>query len=134
GPIHDWELALIGATAESVARYVSTGEFGLWHDTARINDVVAAAAREGLGFGEAVGRAILDGNFAHKEISVLAAAVRLGIPATVHVGIGCDILHEHPNCDGAAVGATSYRDFLRLAATVERLEGGVFLNVGTAVT
>jgi hypothetical protein len=134
GPIHDWELALIGATAESVARYVSTGEFGLWRETGKINDVISAAARDKLGFGEAVGHAILAGAFPHKDLSVLAAAARLGVPVTVHVGVGCDILHEHPNCDGAAIGATSYRDFLTLAATVERLEGGVFLNVGTAVT
>src|SRR5262245_53366826 len=134
GPIHDWDLALIGATAESVARYVSTGEFGLWRETGQINDVISTAARDGLGFGKAIGHAILAGAFPHKDLSVLAAATRLGVPATVHVGVGCDILHEHPNCDGAAVGATSYRDFLTLAAAIERLDGGVFLNVGTAVT
>src|SRR5919109_120076 len=66
GPIHDWELALIGATTESVARYVSSGEFGLWHETGRINDVIRAAARDGLGLGEAAGRAILTGDFPHK--------------------------------------------------------------------
>jgi hypothetical protein len=133
GPIHDWELALIGATTESVARYVSTGEFGLWADTGRINDVIRAAARDGLGLGEAVGRAILDGDFPHKSISVLAAAARLGVPATVHVGVGYDIIHEHPNCDGAALGQTSYQDFLTFTATVERLEGGALLNFGSAV-
>jgi hypothetical protein len=133
GPIHDWELALIGATTESVARYVSTGEFGLWHETGRMNDVIRSAARDGLGLGEAFGRTILDGDFPHKEISVLAAAVRLGVPLTVHVGVGYDILHEHPNCDGAALGQASYQDFLTFAATVERLEGGVLLNLGSAV-
>lgn len=133
GPIHDWELALIGATTESVARYVSSGEFGLWQETGRINDVIRDAARDGLGLGEAIGIAIRDGDFPHKDVSVLAAAVRLGVPVTVHVGVGYDILHEHPNCDGAALGATSYRDFLAFAATVERLEGGVMLNFGTAV-
>src|SRR5262249_19770273 len=122
GPIHDWEFALIGATTESVARYVQSGEFGLWHETGRINDVIAAASPE-IGLGEALGRAILDGPFPHKEISVLAAGVRLGIPVTVHVGIGYDILHEHPNCDGAALGRTSYQDFLIFAQTVTRLEG-----------
>ncbi len=133
GPIHDWELALIGATTESVARYVSSGEFGLWRETGHMNDVIRAAARDGLGLGEAVGLAICDGDFPHKTVSVLAAAVRLGVPVTVHVGVGYDILHEHPNCDGAALGATSYRDFLAFAATAERLEGGVMLNFGTAV-
>ena len=133
GPIHDWEFALIGASTESVARYIQTGEFGLWEETGRMNDVIRDGARDGLGLGEAVGRAILDGPFPHKDVSVLAAAARLGVPATVHVGVGYDILHEHPNCDGAALGAASYRDFLVFAQTVTRLEGGVLLNFGSAV-
>jgi hypothetical protein len=133
GPIHDWEFALIGGTTESVARYVQTGEFGLWHETGRINDVIRAGARDGLGLGEAIGRAILDGAFPHKDVSVLAAATRLGVPVTVHVGIGYDILHEHPNCDGAAVGETSYRDFLVFAHSVAGLENGALLNFGSAV-
>jgi hypothetical protein len=133
GPIHDWEFALIGATTESVARYIRTGEFGLWQETGRMNDVIRSGADSGLGLGEALGRAILDGPFPHKDVSVLAAGVRLGVPVTVHVGVGYDILHEHPNCDGAALGAASYRDFLILAETVTRLEGGVMLNYGSAV-
>src|SRR5262249_47283609 len=91
GPIHDWEFALIGATTESVARYVSSGEFGLWEETGRINEVIRSGAAAGLGLGEAVGRAILDGPFPHKEVSVLAAGARLGVPITVHVGVGYDI-------------------------------------------
>jgi hypothetical protein len=133
GPIHDWELSLVGATTESVARYIQTGEFGLWQETGRINDVVRAAARDGLGLGEALGRAILEGPFPHKEVSVLAAGYRLKVPVTVHVGVGYDILHEHPNCDGAAFGQTSYQDFLAFAEAVTRLEGGVLLNFGSAV-
>jgi hypothetical protein len=133
GPIHDWEFALIGATTESVARYVSTGEFGLWHETGRINDEIRAGAAAGLGLGEALGRKILDGDFPNKAISVLAAAVRLNVPVTVHVGVGYDIIHEHANCDGAALGLASYRDFLILAQTITRLEGGVALNFGSAV-
>lgn len=133
GPIHDWELALIGATTESVARYISTGQFGLWRETGLMNDAIRAGAAAGLGLGEAIGRAILDGPFPHKEISILANAVRLGVPITVHVGIGYDIIHEHANCDGAALGETSYRDFLILAHTVSQLEGGVALNFGSAV-
>jgi hypothetical protein len=133
GPIHDWEFALIGATTESVARYIQTGEFGLWQETGRMNDVIRDGARAGLGLGEALGRAILDGSFPHKDISVLAAGVRLGVPVTVHVGVGYDILHEHPNCDGAALGQTSYADFLIFAEGVTRLEGGVVLNFGSAV-
>jgi hypothetical protein len=133
GPIHDWELALIGATTESVARYIQTGEFGLWQETGAMNDVIRAGAAEGLGLGEALGRTILAGDFPHKSVSVLAAATRLGVPVTVHVGVGYDILHEHPNCDGAALGAASYCDFLVFTESVNGLEGGVLLNFGSAV-
>jgi hypothetical protein len=133
GPIHDWEFALIGASTESVARYIRTGEFGLWRETGRMNDVIREGARQGLGLGEALGRAILDEKFPNAEISVLAAGVRLGVPITVHPGIGYDILHEHPNCDGAALGETGYRDFLAFTQTVTRLENGVMLNFGSAV-
>ena len=133
GPIHDWEFALIGATTESVARYIQTGEFGLWRETGRMNDAIAQGAELGLGLGEAIGRAILDGPFPHKDISVLAAAARLGVPITVHVGVGYDIIHEHPNCDGAALGQTSYKDFLIFTQAVTNLEGGVLLSLGSAV-
>jgi hypothetical protein len=133
GPIHDWEFALIGASTESVARYIQTGEFGLWQETGRINDAIVAGANAGLGLGEAIGRAILDGPFPHKDISVLAAAARLGVPVTVHVGVGYDIIHEHPNCDGAALGKTSYQDFLIFSQSVANLEGGVLLSLGSAV-
>jgi hypothetical protein len=133
GPIHDWEFALIGATTESVARYIRTGEFGLWQETGRMNDAIRQGARAGRGLGEAIGRAILDGQFPHKDVSVLAQAARLGVPVTVHVGIGYDILHEHPNCDGAALGQTSYQDFLVFTRAVTQLEGGVALSFGSAV-
>lgn len=133
GPIHDWELALIGATTESVARYIQTGEFGLWKEIGRMNEVIRAAAQQGLGMGEALGRSILEGRFPHKDVSVLAAAARLNVPVTVHVGVGYDIIHEHPNCDGAALGQTSYQDFLVFTETVRRLEQGVMLNFGSAV-
>lgn len=133
GPIHDFELALIGATTESVARYISQGQFGLWHETGRINQIVAAGAAEGLGMGEALGRELAGPGFAHQDVSILAAGYRLGIPVTVHIGIGYDIIHEHPGADGAALGAASYTDFLVLARAVEELEGGVLLNVGSAV-
>jgi len=131
--IHDFELALIGATTESVARYIRTGQFGLWEETGRLNDIIREAHELGLGLGENVGRRIETDKLPHRDLSLLAAAYRLGIPATVHVGIGYDIIHEHPNCDGAALGETSYRDFLIFAASVERLEGGVLLAFGSAV-
>lgn len=133
GPIHDFELALIGASTESVARYIQEGQFGLWEETGRINDAIHEAHRDGIGLGEAVGRLIEQEALPHREVSVLAAGYRLRVPMTVHVGIGYDIIHEHPNCDGAALGAASYHDFLVFAHTVSRLEGGVLLNFGTAV-
>ena len=133
GAIHDFELAMIGSTCESVARYVRSGEFGLWNETGRINEAAVAGCRAGIGLGEAVGRMIEDGQFPYRETSVLAAGVRLGVPVTVHVAIGQDILHEHPNFDPAATGAATYTDFLVFTHSVSRLEGGVFLNIGTAV-
>jgi len=131
--IHDYELARIGATTESVPRYIQSGQFGLWQETGQLNDWIHDAAQAGLGLGEAVGMRLLNSSFPHRELSVFAAAYELNIPATVHVGIGYDILHEHPNCDGAAIGSTSYRDFLIFARTVERLEGGVMLCFGSAI-
>jgi hypothetical protein len=133
GPIHDYELARIGATCESVARYIRTGEFGLWHETGEINDIVRAGAARGLGLAESIGRHILESDYSHKDISVLAAGVRLGVPVTAHIGIGYDILHEHPNFDPAVFGTASYRDFLAVCHTVNKLEGGVFLCMGSAV-
>jgi len=131
GMIHDYELARIGATTESVARYIRTGEFGLWNETGLLNDWTRDAGEEGLG--ETVGRRIEESGYQWKELSILAAAYRKSVPATVHVGLGYDIIHEHPNCDGAALGAASYRDFLIYAKTVERLEGGAMLCFGSAV-
>ena len=134
GMIHDFEFALIGATTESVARYIKEGQFGLWKETGEINDITNRAYRQGeIGMGEAIGRAIHEGNYPHKDISILAACYRLNIPGTVHIGIGYDIIHEHPNFDGAAAGATSYLDFLRFVEVVSGLEGGVLLNFGSAV-
>jgi hypothetical protein len=131
GVIHDYELARIGATTESVARYIRTGEFGLWTETGEINAIVSRA--EGKGLGEAVGEAIVSGEFPHRDVSILAAGHELDVPVTAHVGIGYDIIHEHPNCDGAALGAASYRDFLTFTEHVRHLEGGVFLCLGSAV-
>jgi hypothetical protein len=133
GPIHDFELARVGATCESVAHYIRSGEFGLWKETAEINDIVREGAAAGLGFGQAVGQAILKSDFPCRQTSVLAAGARLGVPVTVHIGIGYDILHEHPNFDPDACARASYRDFLAVCATVGKLEGGVFLCFGSAV-
>lgn len=133
GAIHDFELAMIGATTESVARYISEGRFGLWTESGKINDAVAEGVRDGLGFGEAVGRMIDRENFPYKENSLLWNAYRMQVPVTVHVGIGCDIIHEHPNFDGAATGTATYVDFLIYTESVTNLEGGVFCNFGSGV-
>jgi hypothetical protein len=130
--IHDFELALIGATTESVARYIRTGEFGLWEETGRINEIVNTRGAD-LGYAGAVAEAIATGDFPHREVSILAAAQRAKVPVTAHIGIGYDITHQHPNFDGAAAGAASYRDFLTFTERVRHLEGGVFLCLGSAV-
>lgn len=133
GAIHDYELSRLGATTESVDRYIRTGEFGLWRETGELNEWIRQAAAESLGLGENVGRRITASNYPHRELSVFSGAWRAGVPVTVHAGIGYDIIHEHPNCDGAALGEASYRDFLIFARAVERLEGGVLLNFGSAI-
>src|SRR5687768_10317462 len=140
--IHDFELSLIGATTESVARYIRSGQFGLWEETGWLNEAAVHASREGIGWGKAIGRMIAEGRadlrgqrtlFPHRDASLLSGCYELGVPVTIHPGIGYDIIHEHPNCDGAALGAASYSDFLRLAHAVESLEGGVLINAGSAV-
>jgi hypothetical protein len=131
--IHDYELARIGATTESVARYIRSGEFGLWQETGDLNEIIREAAELGLGLGENVGRHIDVSHFPHKDVSIFAAAYRLSVPVTVHVGIGYDIIHEHANCEGAALGEASYRDFLIFARSVENLEGGIMLSFGSAI-
>ena len=133
GSIHDYELARIGATSESVPRYIRSGEFGLWKETGELNDWIREAASLNLGLGENLGRRIAASDYRHKDLSILAAAYRCSVPLTVHVGIGYDIVHEHPNCDGASLGAASYQDFLIFTRTVERLEQGVMLSFGSAI-
>jgi hypothetical protein len=133
------ELARVGATSESVARYISEGQFGLWQETGEVNDIVREGAAEGLGFGEALGRAVAAGRapsgaaIPHRDVSLFAAAYEAPVPITVHIGVGYDILHEHANFDPAAAGEASYRDFLIFTKAVERLEGGVLLCWGSAV-
>ena len=132
--IHDFELAMIGATTESVARYITEGQFGLWEEDELFNQAVNRGVRDGLGFGESLGKYIEENHFPHRDVSLLAAAYRHQVPLTAHVGIGSDIVHELPNAGGAAIGEGSFRDFLIYVNTVEHLEGGVFLNFGSAVT
>lgn len=134
GVIHDFELALVGGTSENVAKWISVGQFGLWQETARLNDIICKAATADEGLGEAVGRTIVEQRFPNARFSVCAAGWDAGIPVTCHVTIGGDIIHALPNMDGGCLGRASDTDFLIFANTVRSLEGGVFLNVGTAVT
>jgi len=132
--VHDLELALIGRTSEDVSEEIDTGRFGMARETAsELNRAIAHGAETGIGMGEAIGREILDGDYPHKDLSLFANAVRRGIPITVHVAIGGDIHHMHPGADGAALGATSYRDFETLAGLVATLRDGVVYNIGSAV-
>jgi hypothetical protein len=131
--IHDYEFARVGGTTESVTKYIAEGQFGLWQETGDLNDIVCNGCREGLGLGESIGKSIAESKFPFKQVSIFGCAYENHVPITVHVSIGQDIIHEHPNFDGAAFGQASYRDFLIFAQTLLSLEGGVFLNYGSAV-
>lgn len=134
GPIHDFELALIGETSEYVEKTIEDGTFGMIEETGSIlNSAIKEGAKNNLGMGYSIGKKIDELNLKHKECSILWNAFKLGIPATVHAAIGTDIIHQHPDCDGAAVGKTSYHDFKVFAESVSRLEEGVVLNFGSAV-
>ncbi len=132
--IHDYEIARFGRTSEDVEASLGAGSFGMAAETAAgMNGITAEAAREGLGLGEALGRALLREEAPGRTDSVLAAAYRLNRPVTVHVALGTDILHQHPSADGAAIGETTLRDFRILAGVLEGFAGGVALNIGSAV-
>jgi hypothetical protein len=134
GCVHDLELAMMGRTSEEVGPALDDGSFGMARETSEhLNGAIRAGDAEGLGMGAAVGREILEGRFPYKHRSILASAARLGIPVTIHAAIGTDIHHMHPSADGAALGATSYRDFETLTSLVATLQGGVLFNIGSAV-
>jgi hypothetical protein len=130
--IHDYEIAFMGKTSEDVGPGVASGEFGMAEETGAFFARAAAAGRES-GLGEGLMRTLAAEKPRHGELSVLAAAHRHGVPVTVHVAIGTDIVHMHPACDGADVGAASHQDFLRFAAICGKLHKGVYLNWGSAV-
>lgn len=133
--VHDFELAYAGFTSEDVDAQLAQGEFGMAEETGRqLNEAAAEAAKRGLGLGRALGEHLLALKAPHLSVSLTAACARLNLPCTIHVALGTDIVHMHPACDGAAVGAATHRDFRLLAAVVADLDGGgVFLNVGSAV-
>jgi len=134
GIIHDTEIAMVGRTSEEVADVLGAGAFGAARETGEVlNAAINDGARQNIGMGQAVGQALLEHDFPHNDQSLLAQACKLGIPVTVHVAVGTDIIHIHPGADGAAIGQTSYFDFRVFCRLVSKLEGGTYLNVGSAV-
>ena len=134
GIIHDYEIAIAGATSEDVDAALGPGQFGMAEETGRgLNEVIRAGVEAGQGIGQAVGAHLVRIAAPHAGASVVATAGRLGIPVTAHVAIGTDIVHMHPAASGAAIGEGSLRDFRYLVSIVSRLAGGVYLNCGSAV-
>ncbi len=134
GIIHDFEIALSGATSEDVDATLGPGTFGMAEETGtRLNQAIIDGAAVGLGLGQSVGRYLIESGAPFAQVSIAATAHRLGIPLTAHVAIGTDIIHMHPRASGAAIGEASLRDFRYFTSAVAQLEGGVFLNCGSAV-
>lgn len=132
--IHDFEVALAGATSEDVDEALGPGRFGMADETGRLlNGAVTSGVQRGLGIGQAVGQFLVEQSPAFAAHSIVAAAARLNIPLTVHVAIGTDIIHMHPDASGAAIGEGSLRDFRYFVANVSRLPRGVYVNCGSAV-
>jgi hypothetical protein len=132
--LHDVEIALVGRTSEDVEAHLQTGSFGMVDETGDfMNEAMAEGRKRSEGLGECWGRALAERQAPHLGVSLLGAAHRLKIPATVHVAVGTDTIHFHPRCDGAALGETSLRDFRILAATLAEARGSVTLNLGSAV-
>ncbi len=134
GIIHDAEVAMVGCTSEDVSEQIGTGKFGMAEETGKLlNAAISEGAKQGLGIGRSIGAMLIRENFPYNRYSLLARAFELDIPVTVHVAIGTDIIHFHPNVDGASIGEASHLDFRIFARLVSTLEEGVFLNLGSAV-
>lgn len=134
GIIHDFEIALSGATSEDVDATLGPGTFGMAEETgAHLNRAINEGVRTGMGLGQSVGKYLADAKPPFAQISVAATAYRLQVPLTAHVALGTDIIHMHPQASGAAIGEASLRDFKYFVTCVSRLEGGVYLNCGSAV-
>ncbi len=132
--IHDFELAMWGKTSENVEETLGEGAFGMAGETAELmNEATRKGEELGIGLGEVLGQALVELRAPHRGTSLLATGYELGIPVTVHVAIGTDILHQHPSASGRAIGDTSFRDFRRFAAALRDISGGVVLNLGSAV-
>lgn len=136
GSIHDFELAYNGGTSEDVPTALEDGSFGMWEETGRwMNEAIQAGAGRGLGYGESLAVYIENNpdRFPYKDDCILYQAYRNGVPATYHIALGTDIIHQHPIVDFAAIGAASGVDFHKICHSVSRMDGGVFLNFGSGV-
>lgn len=134
GSIHDFEIAIIGETSEDVATNIEDGLFGMWDETGGLmNSAIIEGKNQNIGMGKALGQKLIEINAKYQSYSILASAVRLNVPLTVHVAIGTDIIHQHPQADGSAIGQTSFTDFRIFASEIADLDGGVLLNFGSAV-
>ena len=133
--VHDAEIAMVGSTSEDVDASLGAGAFGGADETGKLlNAAAREGARDQIGLGEALGRALVNLNPPHKDYSLLCAAYEGRVPFTAHVTIGADIAHFHPAADGADLGETTHTDFRLLAELVRRMDGGgVYLNIGSAV-
>ncbi len=132
--IHDYEISLIGATSEDVAASLKDGSFGMARETAMAFQIASAkGTKENIGLGRALGNKIVEEKNKYNDLSLLVWGVKLNIPTTVHVALGTDTIHMHPNVSGKDLGESSHIDFKILASVVSELEGGVWLNVGSAV-
>ncbi|MBM4136083.1 MAG: hypothetical protein FJ241_04540 [Nitrospira sp.] len=132
--VHDFELSFIGHTSEDVGKELCSGNFGMAHETGRyLNRAIKEGIRKGYGIGRSVGEMIRTSKFRFKGASIFASACELDVPATVHVAVGTDIIHMHPDADGSAIGEGSFRDFKLFTSVISDLEGGVYINLGSAV-
>jgi deoxyhypusine synthase len=132
--IHDFETSMVGHTSEDVARELCSGSFGMAKETGSgVNLAINRGVKKGQGIGKALGEYIEKGKFKYKDRSIFRTAYNLGIPITVHVAVGTDIIHMHPEADGASIGKGSMLDFRLLASVISDLEGGVYINLGSAV-
>jgi len=132
--VHDFELAFAGMTSEVVEEALQNGCFGMAEETGTfVNEAINTGTKKGWGLGKSLGSKIKEADLPFQDCSIFANAFEKEIPITVHSAIGTDIVHIHPQCDGAALGLGSHRDFMTFSSVVSELEGGVYINLGSAV-
>ncbi len=134
GSIHDFEIAYIGETSEDVAETLRDGSFGMVEETGRIlNEAMKSGVKENMGAGASVGNHIINSGYEYIDLSIQAAGIKNGVDVTVHIAVGTDTIHVHPKADGAVLGKATYTDFMKFTEHIAKLEGGVYINLGSAV-